>query len=112
MDSLETLLHESIQHGLVQCVKELILRGADINAKNEMNESPLHVAVRLDKVSIVKILLQYGADVTCQKPTLETPLHIASARGLEMVEMLISKGAKIDAKDLHHFIALLYMVST
>ena len=101
MDSLKALLHKAIQHGSVQDVQELILQGTDINAMNEMDESPLYLAVKLDKVSIVKILLQHGADVNCKKPTLETPLHLAAGRGLEMVEMLISKGAKIEAKDLH-----------
>ena len=102
MVSLETKLHEAIQQGSVQDVQELILQGTDINAKNEMDETPLYVALKLDMVSIVDILLQHGADVNCQKPTaLETPLHLAAGRGLEMVKVLISKGAKIEAKDLH-----------
>ena len=76
MDSLETLLHEAIQHGLVQDVQELISQGADINAKNKRNDTPLICAVHLSMVSIVKLLLQHGADVNCQKPTSETPLHL------------------------------------
>ena len=63
MDSLETKLHEAIQHRSVQDIHELILQGTDINAKNVMDESPLYVAVRLDKVSIVKMLIQHVADV-------------------------------------------------
>ena len=40
MVSLETKLHEAIQQGSVQDVQELILQGTDINAKNEMDETP------------------------------------------------------------------------
>ena len=74
MDSLENLLYEAIQHGLVEDVQELIAQGADVN-----DTSLLH-AVQLNMVSIAKILLQHGADINCHKTFLQTPLHLAISK--------------------------------
>ena len=75
MDPLDTPLHIAVRAGNIQDVKELILNGAEINAKDKRDESPLFQAAKSNLVSIAKILLQNGADVNARDSYLQTPLH-------------------------------------
>ena len=101
MDFLSTPLHEAVKAENYQDVKALILIGAEINAKDGNNETPLCHAVEKNLVLIFEILLQNGADIEAKNNlTLRTPLYVASAMGhLEIVKMLLEKGAKMDVID-------------
>ena len=51
-------------------------------------------------VKTAKLCLDHGADVNAMKSKATTLLHIAAAKGnLEMVELLISRGAGVNIKD-------------
>ena len=47
-----------------EAIDLLVSLGAEINAKNEWNETPLEKNVKYAKLSIAEILISYGADVT------------------------------------------------
>jgi ankyrin repeat protein len=114
-------LNGAVFHGHWRLVQFLIESGADVNhALPDTGETPLHAALcksgREAFDTIVKILLDAGADPNARtKPNIETgsfmrdcrtkgetALHRAAAFGSErVIELLIKKGAVIDARDAH-----------
>ena len=101
MGPFDIPLHKAVRDGNIEDVKTLILNGAEINSMDVSNNTPLDWAVCKNQILIAKLLLQNGADVNIKGGTIfDTPLHVAAGFGfLEMVEMLIRKGADIEAKD-------------
>ena len=66
--------------------------------------SPLRMALEFEDLATAELtaatLLGNGADPNVSQPGASSPLHAAAARGsVELVEMLIRKGARIDARD-------------
>ena len=102
MGPFDIPLHKAVRDGNIEDVKTLILNGAEINSMDVSNRTPLGWAVFKNHILIAKLLLQNGADVNMGHggTIFNTPLHVAAGFGcLEMVEMLIRKGAEIEAKD-------------
>ena len=120
----EAALMYAAMTGRTEVVKLLLEAGADINVKNDRDQTALHVPLdirnsdyqksrggryRLSKDTI-KMLLDKGADVNLKDKDGRTPLHLAaeSADG-DIVKLLLDKGARVSEKDdesgftaLHH----------
>lgn len=90
-------LHIASDQGDLDRVKELIDKGYNVNAFDEvLNITPLHYAVRNENFEIVKFLLQNGADVNAhdEEHIGETPLgDVAASCSYEMAKVLIDAGA-------------------
>ena len=80
----ETLLHYFATEDKLPIVKRLLKLGADVNARNKMNETPLWNAASLNYPDMVKLLLKNGADPLVCDAMGETPL--ASARRNKSIE--------------------------
>ncbi len=125
-ESLESLgenfdLNGAAFHGHWPLCQFLIENGADVNhALPESGETPLHAATsKADSVGynhVIRVLLGHGADpnrVTKEsaetgnfmrdcRTKAETPLHLAAAFGnAEAIQLLLDKGATIEAKDMN-----------
>jgi cytohesin len=89
-----------------QVIAELLLgSGADINARDQREETPLHKTVRPaywgSFRGFTPFLLVHGADVNVANDKGMTPLHYAVTAGRsEEADMLIAKGADVNARDL------------
>ena len=90
-------------------VAELLLdRGADVNAKNDLGQTPLYHA----DSEVAELLLDHGADVNAKNDFGQTPLHYADS---EEAELLLDRGADVNAKDdigqtpLHRVVEILYV---
>src|SRR5262249_6744259 len=94
----------------VDLMKLLVSRGADANLPNGIGTTPLTVAAGLGWVgnfsanapgqwmNAVRFCLDHGADINAADGKGYTALHGAAVRGgNEMINFLISKGARIDA---------------
>ena len=100
-----TAMHISAFNGNLEILKELINQCADINAKNNDEETILHLASRTEKpnIELVKHLLE-SKEI---KQKLEakakdglTAMHLAAFYGnLEILEELIKQGADINAEN-------------
>ena len=95
----KTALHYASEKGHTDVARLLISQGAYVNATNSDGRKPLHyAAMRGDKQTLV-LLLSKGADINAKDRDGRTPLFEAmtstSAGRKEVVELLVSKGAKV-----------------
>jgi ankyrin repeat protein len=93
-DQVNQLLAASAK-GDVNAVKELLDKGASVNARGDKNRTALMEAAYGGHTEVVRLLLDKGADVTPQKDDGATALSLTQASShKEIVEMLTQKGAK------------------
>ena len=82
-------------------VKDLVMRGADIMAKNIHDDTALHQASWFNNVEIVKLLIERGQDVNAINKYGQTPLHWASGNNhIEIAELLLDRGADLEVEDV------------
>lgn len=104
-------------------IERLIARGVDKEARcTRLGATPLHYAVGTNNVNTVKVLLDHKVDLESRDRLGRTPLLIAVARvqlphalvpkgnyeflpgrhvfiSVEVIELLLAKGARLDVKD-------------
>jgi ankyrin repeat protein len=86
--------------GLTESVGQLLLNGADVNAKADNGESALHWATRNGQVAVVQQLLDHGADVNGKSNIGDIALHMAARAGHKaVVRLLLEHRADIAGKD-------------
>jgi ankyrin repeat protein len=97
-----TPLHNAAEAGQKAVVEFLLSKGADVNAESQVDLStPLHeVANGSGNKEIAELLIAKGAKVNAKrKRDGATPLHEAASRGnADIVKVLLSHGAVVDAK--------------
>lgn len=78
----------------------LVAADADMNIKNNYNETPLHLAAYNGKETTIKKLITNKTDLNAQDIKGRTPLHNAVAgRNTKPLQALIQAGANINAQD-------------
>ncbi len=88
----------------VDRIRELILDGADVNAKNDKGWTSLHGMCRGRRISmspeIFTLLIEAGADVNARDNDGYTPLMLACGKeSAEIVTLLIEAGADVNVKN-------------
>ena len=63
--------------GHANTVNMLIAKGANVNGKNNIGNTPLILSVLADNVASVKLLLDAGADADARNNKREQAIHIA-----------------------------------
>jgi ankyrin repeat protein len=92
-----TPLHQAVRRGDVAAVERLLAQGADVNARDERQETPLHLA---DDPKIAEMLLAKGAKLDVCPDDIGTPLHGAATVGnVALIRLFVTKGAKVDARE-------------
>ena len=85
----DTLLHLATVGLTLDKVKDLI-KLCDLNATNNMLQTPLHVAVQANRPEVVEMLIFSGARLDVQDRRGNTPIHLASSKGhKEIVEIIL-----------------------
>ena len=94
-----TPLHVAASKGNLPFLEFLLSKGADINARTAPGNTPLHYAVLISHYypDNVTFLLDHGANVNAVGSFNQTPLH--HAKTLEILEILLARGADPNAKD-------------
>lgn len=97
-----TPLHSDAYEGKTEKVKELLDKGADVNATDKLGWTPLHDATIQGHADIVRLLLAAGADPNAQDPEdMYTPLHDAARMDFpEIVTLLLAAGADKNLLDV------------
>jgi ankyrin repeat protein len=71
-------------------IRALSVRGANVNDRNEIDETPLHMATKGNKLDAMKVLLQLGASVNARvKQVGHTPMHYACMYGYKEATLLL-----------------------
>ena len=90
-----TLLHHVARNRKKEDVEFLINHGADVNARDQYDQTPLHYVARKGKKEIVEFLINHGADVNARDQYGSTPLDDAmTKRHREIISLLKKHGAK------------------
>lgn len=98
------LLHLAVRRpGSSTMVQALLDHGADPTQRTLINQSPLHVAARNTDALTVGTLLSHpkcAANINTRDMAGWSPLHLAAKAGLvDVVRLLLDRGAEINARD-------------
>ncbi|XP_036887876.1 ankyrin repeat domain-containing protein 29 isoform X4 [Sturnira hondurensis] len=92
-----TLLMVASYAGHIDCVRELVLQGADINLQREDGGTALLAASQYGHRQVVDTLLKHGANIHDQLCDGATALFLAAQGGyLDVTRLLLSSGAKVN----------------
>jgi ankyrin repeat protein len=98
-DSGVTPLANATGDNKIEAVELLLELGADVNY-SEGHGTALHTACAYEYPQVAEILIKHGADVNAVGDEGWTPLfHAAEAWNAEMIQLLLSHGARRDARD-------------
>jgi serine/threonine-protein phosphatase 6 regulatory ankyrin repeat subunit A/serine/threonine-protein phosphatase 6 regulatory ankyrin repeat subunit B len=83
-----------------QIIELLLKAKADVNALDDLGETPLQAAVAAGNIQSAKILLKAGSNLDNKNKDGMTALHLACREGeAEIAELLIAQNAKVDVTD-------------
>lgn len=96
-----TMLHWAASSGSEEIVQLLLDKKADIAAQNNIGNYALHCAAYAGHLAVCNLLVAgKKVNVNLENVKKLTPLHEAVSRGhVEIVQLLISKGAIVDCAD-------------
>ncbi|CAG9824123.1 unnamed protein product, partial [Phaedon cochleariae] len=87
-------LHLASKDGHIDIVRELLKRGAVVDAATKKGNTSLHIASLAGQEEVVRLLVQYGASLNVQSQNGFTPLYMAAQENHDgVVRYLLSKGA-------------------
>ncbi|PSH03394.1 MAG: hypothetical protein CXZ00_12605 [Acidobacteria bacterium] len=117
--SLEERLANAVRTGNVEAARELLDKGADINApkcaKGLAYITPLQCAATYGQTEIVKLLLERGANLEIKDNEGRGDAALAIAvknHNIDVTKLLLAKGADVNASDRGGETALFYAVDT
>ena len=91
-------IHQAAYDGDIQAIKQHLVDGMDVNAKDADGWTPLSTAAHEGHREVAELLIAKGADVNAKEDMFGlTPLHVA--RNKEIAELLIAEGADVNAKN-------------
>ena len=90
-------LFQAIRAGDRAAVRLLIKAGTDINARDEVGNTPLMAAALNADAAVLELLLKAGADVNATNQAGATAL-MRAATSEDKVRLLVAKGADVKAR--------------
>ena len=116
-DSLnKKLLAAAISATKARDIKDLLDKGADVNAHNEWGLTPVMLAAQYNhSVAVLNALIAAGADIHEAEPKYRSnALHLAanSSKNPKVIEALLAAGANIDARNYLGETALIMAVNS
>jgi len=102
LTSLHCAVNEDFKGSHRELVKLLIDKGADVNARDDILDTPYGASNK----ETAETLIKAGADVDVKNESGETPLHVVERqfdekKASEICELLIANGARVNEKKLN-----------
>ena len=95
-----TPLHEAARLKWETICQLVLRRGANVNARDSLEQTPLHKAVLEERLVVAGSLLSSGADVGAKDNMQRTALHYAVVwNSVPLVKLLLDHGASPDVVD-------------
>ncbi|CAI0644315.1 unnamed protein product [Colletotrichum noveboracense] len=79
-----TALHWAAMGGSINCVEDLVSRGANVNARSADGQLALHIAVEKGNLGLVERLLELGSEITARSDGM-TPLFLAYENNQQLI---------------------------
>ena len=99
-DNTTTGMHIAAASGNLQIMAILFKAGANINAQNNVGDTPLDLAAQHDQFEAVKLLFEIKARVNDQDKNGMTALMFAAKTGdVEMIRYMLGAGANANLTD-------------
>jgi ankyrin repeat protein len=98
-----TAIHVAAKRGNTDIVSLLLEHDADVDSRDNINATSLSWASVYARLSVGKCLLDHGADINARDRDDWTPLymcvlHATSEEHVEVAQMLLERGAVVDAR--------------
>ena len=81
-----------------EALKQALNQGADVNARDEKDNTALHLATKHVHMNAMRLLIEHGADVNAQNDWLSTPLHLTE-KNMDTIRILLEAGADPNITD-------------
>ena len=92
-------IHLAVLRGDLTDTQAQVTAGADINAPDEVGNTPLHLALGLGETAIAEWLINQGANLQAKANDGRAMVHAAAAGGqVELLKKLVAEGLKLDTK--------------
>ncbi|PVD37112.1 hypothetical protein C0Q70_04107 [Pomacea canaliculata] len=91
-------IHLAAYHNMPEAIKALVLKGADVNAKDQYGDTPLVDAIEQESNEAIDMLGKANVNIVGDKRL--TPLHLACIKAhYRSVEALLESGANVNLQD-------------
>jgi ankyrin repeat protein len=95
----QTPLHAASRLGYADIGRQLISKGADVNARDNKDRTSLHLAAAEGRLKVIQILLEHKANVAVRDEQGKMPLHAAlDGDSPKAARLLLKYGADADAQ--------------
>jgi ankyrin repeat protein len=105
-DLLDEINNTGLMYAIYMCSEiamYLIINGANINIKNNKDETAIHFASMIGNILIIKMLIEHGADINVYNINKHTPIMMACGnKHFKCVKYLINNNADINVYDFNH----------
>ena len=90
----QTALHWAAYDGRIDMARQLIEKGANVNAKDDYQATPLHFAAEVGRIDIARLLIENGADLNAEDLDKKKPLIWAIEEGHDEFAKLLEGAAR------------------